>query len=245
MKKFTILFFCLLTLVQVNAQLEKPNTVKFNFSGLAVNTLSFQYERTLNDNMSGLLHIGFTLPRSLPSSLFAIDTVATNGSYNQMLSARFTGGFHITPEYRYYFKGEGNEGFYLGAYLRFSSYGLNAAVIHRDDNLSPVKTYDFTGKWRATNFGILMGNQWHLGESFTIDWWILGLQYGTNKISMTATGDFTTTNKNEFIADAKANFADNQFVKGLEAGMTDSEASLKFRFPLPGVRSGLCLGYRF
>ena len=144
MKKIILAFFCILSIYNVNAQDDKLNTVKFNFFGLGVNTLSFQYERTLNEHSSALMHVGFTLPRSLPNSLFEIDTFATNGSYNQLLSAKFTGGIHLTPEYRYYFKGEGNTGFYLGGYLRYSRYGLNSALIHREDAFSPIKTYDFT-----------------------------------------------------------------------------------------------------
>lgn len=245
MRKSFLFLLSLIAFSAINAQDDKANTVKFNFFGLGMRTLSFQYERTLNENSSVLLHFGYTLPRSLPGSFFTIDTIAKNGSYNQVQSAKFKGGMQITPEYRYYFKGEGNDGFYLGAYLRYSRYGLEATSLHRDDNTSPLKYYDFKGSWTSTNVGIIMGNQWHLGESFTIDWWILGLQYGANKISMSASGDFSTTDKNQYIEDAKANFQDFRLVKGFSAGMTNTEASLKFGFPSPGFRSGLCLGFRF
>lgn len=245
MKKVSLLLISLITLTSVNAQLEKPNTVKFNFFGLAARTLSFQYERVLNDNSAALVHFGYTLPRSLPGDFFQIDTIGNNGSINQVESAKFTGGIQVTPEYRYYFKGEGNNGFYLGAYLRYARYGLSASALHKDDNFSPTKKYEYTGSWTSTNLGIIMGNQWHLGESLTLDWWILGLQFGSNKVAMKATGDFSTTNKNEYIADVNANFSDIKFLGGLEAGMTNTEATLKFGFPSPGFRTGLCLGFRF
>lgn len=245
MKSITLTLFFFITYVAANAQMEKPNTVKLNFYSLGFKTLSLQYERVLNDNAAALLHFGYSLPRSLPSSIFSIDTIANNGSINQVSSAKFTGGIQVTPEFRYYFKGEGNDGFYLGGYLRYARYGISALAIHRDNNLSTLKTYNYTGNWTSINVGVLMGNQWHLGENFTIDWWILGLQYGSNKIGMKATGDFSTTDKNQYVADAQANFDGIKFLGGLEAGMTNTEASLKFGFPFPGIRTGLCLGFRF
>ncbi len=245
MKKLLSFIILLLTLVPLVAQQEKPNTVKLNFYGFLFRTVSLQYERTLNDNSAALVHFGYTLPRSLPKSLFSIDTLTNNGSINQVSSAKFTGGIQITPEYRYYFKGEGNKGFYLGAYLRYANYGISALALHRDDSFSMTKTYQYTGTWKSMNIGLIMGNQWQLGENLTLDWWILGLQFGTNKISMTAAGDFSSTNKSEYIADVTANFKDTKFLGGLEAGMTNTEATLKFGFPSPGLRTGLCLGFRF
>jgi hypothetical protein len=249
MKKFFIVILSLCAFNAGFAQLEKPNTVKFNFSALAFRTLSFQYERTLNEHMSVSLQLGRSLGRNFSNALLeqisqADTNVSSNGSYDKITAMRFNGGYQITPEFRYYFKGEGNKGFYLGAYLRHSKYKLTATEAHRDNASSPVKTFDFTGSWTSNNIGGIMGCQWHLGESFTIDWWILGLQFGRNKIEMQAEGDFSTTNKSAWIQDIRDNFP-TKIANSLEASMTDTQANLAFAFGSPGFRSGLCLGYRF
>jgi len=249
MKKFLLALLSLSLLNISNAQIEKANTVKFNFTALLMRTVSFQYERTLNDHISLSLQAGRTLGRTANSALLdqisqADTNVASNGSYDKVTSMRFKGGYQFTPEFRYYTKGEGNKGFYLGAYLRYSRYTLTASEAHRDDNMSPVKNFDFAGAWTSTNIGGILGCQWHLGESFTIDWWILGFQAGRNKITMQADGDFSTTNKSQWIEDVRNNFPP-KLTKNMEASMSDTQAKLGFSFGAPGVRLGLCLGYRF
>ena len=157
MKRFSLLLICILALINVKAQDEKKNTIKLNLFGLAAQSLSFQYERTLNNHLGVLVQFGFIIPHGLPASLFRLDTLAKNSSYTQVLSAKFTSGFQFTPELRYYFKGEGSKGFYAGAYFRYSGYSISASAIHRDNNTAPAVYYTYTGNLKCMNVGIILG----------------------------------------------------------------------------------------
>lgn len=199
----------------------------------------------MNEHVGLLLQLGYTRSRIMPNSWFTIDTIASNGSYTQTQRAQFNGGFQVTPEVRYYFKGEGTKGFYLGFYLRYSQYSLQSTLLHREDLYTPMKTYVFKGTLRSTYLGFIMGNQWRLGENLSLDWWILGLQFGRDNIAMSATGDFSSINKFNFVEDILANINKVPFVKGPKVSVTNTEVSVNFGFPATWIRTGLCLGYRF
>jgi len=249
MKRIFIVSIMVLAFVATNAQ-DAKNTLKWNAFGLVARTISLQYERVLTDHISLGSQVGYMLPRNLPGSLFpdtVNDQVGSNGQVTHFTGGKFKGGFQVTPEFRYYFKGEGNRGFYLGAYVRYANYSMSIDAIHREDWGSEFKPYEFTGKYSMLHVGGIMGTQFFIGDKITIDWWILGLSFGKSTIDMKATGDFSNLNQEEFINDIRINLDDNPFVKqsSIETSISNTEASLKFGIPLPSLRTGLCLGFRF
>ena len=78
----------------------------------------------------------------------------------------------------------------------------------------------------------------------SLDWWIIGAHFGSNKVDMKSNGDYSTTNKVDYINTAKGNVDQIPLVTGFSATMNDTEATMKFGFPL-GLRTGLCIGFRF
>ncbi len=247
MKRFFLVVMILSSLISARAQ-DKMNTIKFNFSPLVFRTFSFQYERVLGPKMSVLLQGGYTLSRSVPSTLMnmlkSMDTLNASGKYTAVTSAQFNGGFQVTPEFRFYPAGNANKGFYIGAYFRYLNLGVSANVDHRDNASSPIMKYQYKGSYSFTSFGAQVGYQWFLGENLTLDWWIVGLNVGSNKVKMEADGDFSTVDKPQYINDINLNLT-GTFFHNVNATMNNSKASLQFSMPGLGIRSGLCLGYRF
>ncbi len=245
MKSFLFLLLPFFTLTISRAQdEERPNTLKINLVSLAFKSISVQFEHTLTNHLAFDIQLGIMIPHPFPSALFKIDTIGKNGSYTQALNAKFNSGFQFTPEIRYYFRGKGARGFYTGAYLRYSSYSISADGVHRENSSSPEKYYTYNGNATCTNLGIIIGSQFSLGSRIVLDWWILGLQAGVNRVSMKSEGDFSTVDKNDYINTADANLKQIPTFKNFSATMTNTEATLKFDFLL-GLRSGLCLGFRF
>lgn len=244
MKRFLLVVTILSSLISARAQ-DKMNTIKFNFSPLVLRTFSFQYERVLGPKMSVLLHGGYTLSRSVPSTLFSgMDTLNRNGKYTTITSAKFNGGFQVTPEFRFYPAGNANKGFYIGAYLRYINLGISANADHRDNSTSPIMKYEYKGSYSFTSFGAQVGYQWFLGENLTLDWWIVGFNAGSSKVKMEADGDFSTVDKAQYINDLNLNLTGTA-IHNVKATIDNSKASLQFSAPGFGMRLGLCLGYRF
>src|SRR3954465_13279130 len=103
MKKIYTLIICLCVLNNIKAQ---QNIVKLNVAGLLLTNVSLQYERSLNEKSSVALGLSFLPERSLPGTISKKDDSGHAQDFK-------LGGFALTPEYRYYFKGNGPKGLYL------------------------------------------------------------------------------------------------------------------------------------
>jgi hypothetical protein len=86
-------------------------------------------------------------------------------------------GFGITPEYRFYLGREVLNSFYAAPYIRYQSLSL--------------KETEFDSKATLSLFGggVVLGRQWVIGDSFTIDLF-LGPNYSSGSVKV-STGDDT------------------------------------------------------
>jgi hypothetical protein len=245
MKRIITIATILFSIIASNAQ-EALNTVKLNFFSLAAKELSLQYERTLSDHMGVAVQVGYMFPINIPGKFFTDTGIAGSEGQNfQPLSGKFTGGFQVTPEFRYYFKGEGNKGFYIAPYIRWASYGMSMNAVYRKDSASPYRSYEWKGNYSLLHGGLMIGSQHHIGNHFTLDWWIIGVGAGKSKITMKATGDFSDLSQNEFQSDINDNLKNMPLIKDVSASLTPTEANLSIGLLGVGLRTGLCLGYRF
>jgi hypothetical protein len=243
MKRIITITAIILSFTAVQAQ-DAVNTVKWNLEALLYRNLSFQYERTMTDNIGLNVQFGYLLPKAVPKTFTDTSISGSSGQNFMVTGAKFKGGPQITPEFRYYFKGEGNQGFYLGAYVRWAKYSMDMDANYRKDDVSPYKPYHWTGSLNLLHIGGIMGTQFHIGDHFTIDWWIAGLQFGSSKVKMNATGDFSGLSQQEFQDDISANL-NSPFIHNIEATLKPTEANLSFKPIGIGFRTGLCLGFRF
>jgi hypothetical protein len=108
----------------------QENIIKINALALGLSNVSLQYERSLNGNSSVALGVSYLPERSLPE--FATPDDNTHNAENFKL-----GGFAVTPEYRYYFKGNGPKGFTLQDISGIQNTKLTTMSFHMINQMAP------------------------------------------------------------------------------------------------------------
>ncbi len=234
MKKLLLSLF-LISSLGLSAQ---TNVVKLNLMGLGLGNFSFQYERTITEHSSVCLGLSFLPSRGLP-------TVVLNQDSSGDLKFIAFSGWSITPEYRYYFTGKAPKGFYIAPYFRHSSYSIEKLGIqYTNQTTNENKTAFVDGKYTASTVGLMFGAQWLLGEHFTLDWWIIGAGFGSQKATISGSGNFDPSEQQ----DIRDNIAqlDKDFPGTLTYTVTSNSLSVDYKYNLPAIRAfGLCLGYKF
>jgi hypothetical protein len=91
---------------------------------------------------------------------------------------------------------------------------------------------------------LLLGAQWFIGKSVTLDWWILGAHYGTSK------GTFTGLPSVPLTTDEQTEIRDQINGVELPVGSVKAEVSASsvkaiLDGPWAGLRGGLSIGIRF
>ncbi len=234
MKKL-LLSILLFSTVAVNAQ---TNVVKWNLMGLFLGNVSLQYERTLNEHSAVALGFGFLPSRGLP-------TIITDEDSTGDLKLLSISGFSITPEYRYYFSGKAPKGFYMAPYIRYSKYSIDKLGVSYNSSTTGLDERIFVdGSFKATTLGLMFGSQWLLGEHMTLDWWILGVGFGSQKATIAGTGNFDASEINDIKSDLAD--MDEDFPGELEYTVSSNSVSVAYKYGAPAIRGfGLCLGYKF
>ena len=221
------------------------NKVKLNLFALPLKNFSLQYERGLTENMSVCLGLrlqpkgGLPFRSSISNAFDEEDTTAQDLIDNVKASS-----WGITPEFRYYFGKKPLSGFYLAPYVRVGGNSLEWTYSFRMDD-GNMKRVDFNGKINSVYAGLLLGAQWHVAESFVIDWWIAGPSYGSMNIKLEANTDMT-----DLSADDRRDLEESLDGIGyggheLETDINDNGVRVKGKLPMFGLRTGLCIGYTF
>jgi hypothetical protein len=234
MKKLVLSIF-MISALAVNAQ---ENIIKLNLLGLALGNIGVQYERTLGEHSSLAMGISYLPSRSLPD--FVIDEDSTTSLKSMSFS-----GWTFTPEYRYYFSGKAPKGFYVAPYFRYSTFIVDKVDIsYTSTTTNQEVKVPADGSYKATTVGLMLGSQWLLGEHMTLDWWILGVGFGSQEAEITALGDFSQID----IQDIKNELADidEEIPGSMDYTVTSNSVNIKYDPEMPGFRGfGLCLGYKF
>jgi len=221
----------------------KPNIVKLNLTSLAFKNISLQYERVLGKKISVACGVRYMPKGALPLTT-SLDGLASSDSTN--FSDWKASSFSICPEFRFYPRRAG-KGFYLAPYLRFRSSSLDLPVDYTDD-FGVRQNMTATGNFTSYMGGFMIGSQFNLGPMVTLDWYIIGIQYGITKGNL----DFTTTkamSANDQ-ADIRASFEDirdaSSAFNNITYSISSNKASLGGRFGMIGFRGfGLNLGFKF
>lgn len=241
----SIFYLCLLCLT-VNAQeeknpdavAEKKNIIKVNLPTLAFRNFSLQYERQVGRRTSVAVHV-HTMPfGKLP---FQSTIESLNDDVDVQFDKFQIGSFGIVPEFRYYVGKKGAlRGFYIGPFLNYSSYKMDLPIEYNN------KTGIFNGKLNAITGGLQIGSQFRLSNSLTLDWWILGPNYGSADGTLTFTGALTATEQQE-LSDALEDIKNNAPLKTIKSYTVNNNGATVFaKGPWGGLRGlGFNLGFRF
>ena len=143
------------------------------------------------------------------------------------------------------FKGQG---FYLAPYFRFRTLGFGSDITFLDSNkISRLATLD--GKITTFAGGLMIGSHFKIGKQFSLDWFILGAHFGSNKgkIAMTVQGsNMTVADQIKLKNDLQQTFDDSKIFKNNTVTTTANSAEVTTTFGMLGLRGfGLNFGYRF
>ena len=230
--------------------LEKPNIIKFNVSGVVLGYYTLQYERVINPKQSAAISIGIAPEMDLPFKQTLLNIFGDNAQATEAINTTTLSSTSITPEYRFYTGVKGAPfGFYASTFIRYTHMTHNGTY---EFNLSdgahhPVIETTFNG----VGLGEMIGVQWKIGSSMTLDWWIIGPYIGYLNGSSHGDDDrvIRDDDKVKLESDIEAIqipgwTIDATVVDNPTTGLGDVTADLKGIFY--GARVfGICLGYRF
>src|ERR1035437_4031794 len=241
--KFGAIFYLCFICFTVNAQkgkvTEKKNIVKINLPALAFKNISVEYERQVGKKSSVSINV-HTIPFGQLPFQSAFKNIFNNSNiqYDQFK----LGSFGVVPEFRYYVGRKGAlHGFYIGPFVSISNYKMNLSTNYNNN----TKTGIFDGKLNAITGGLQLGAQFKLGNSLTLDWWILGPNYGSANGTLNFTGALTTSDQSDLTTKLK-DLTNKAPFKNSKYSVSSTGASLVVKGPWGGLRGlGFSLGFRF
>jgi len=153
----------------------RGNIIKINIGSIAVKNIALQYERVVGKKTSVALGVRFQPNGKVPFQSWLKDQV---NDPDIQVGQMQIGNFALTPEFRFYFGKEVSKGLYLAPYVRYASYQMETPVSYT--GTGTTRTAIFKGNIKSFSGGLLLGNQFSLGENFVLDLWILGAHFGSS-----------------------------------------------------------------
>lgn len=233
---------------EANSKSTADNIIKINVPALFFKNFSFQYERAVRKKQSFAVAVRYRPVGSIPFQS-TVESFVDDNSIRIDLAK--IGNFGITPEYRFYLGKKGAlHGFYIGPVISYNNYKGNVPVNYNDyvNNASVEKTAVFKGTVNSFTAGFQLGAQWKLSNKISLDWWIVGPNYGISK------GDFDFIGTLNDIEQISMDFELNKIketvplikIRDINIRQDGSGASLKVNGPWAGIRAmGINIGYRF
>jgi hypothetical protein len=225
----------------------KKNLVKFNIVPLSWGTGSLTYERKVVGRLIAGATVNYRPQSGAPfkstlQKMFESDESGDDASF-EIDKLKYS-NFSFAPEIKLYLGKKGAfNGFYIAAFAKIENTKINydyqfdeLILLGEDPNLP------LTGNIKAFSGGIYFGAQWHLGKNIYLDWQIIGGNYGSANIDITASKNLSAEEQAElqdFAEDLKDSF-DN-----IDYEISDKGIKLKGKMPWAGLRMGLSIAYRF
>lgn len=237
---------------KINAGDQKAQVAKLNLFALVARNFSVQYEYAFHKNMSGALGLRWMLPYSADLAKFlGADGSGTGATLGKL---KFT-GYAITPEFRFYpgkkVEHQAPHGFYIAPYARYGSFSMNTSITIPSDTAANFVGGPIDAKITYSGFGggLMFGAQWVFKNHISLDWWILGLHYGSSNVKITAEGDLLaqtggTTEVKGSLDDLVSNDLPFNATSNITVGARQVSGKVS-GIPFTGMRCGLSLGYNF
>ncbi len=248
MKKLPLILLCFLCTLNMYAQENEStasfpdgkNIIKLNLPALALRNISVQYERAIARKITVAGTFRYMPDGDIPLKSTFIK-LADDPETERQLNNLQVGNMAVMPEIRFYLGKQGAfHGFYLAPFASIARY--NANLLFEYDDAGATKTIPLDGSVNTFTGGLMMGAQWKLGKKIYLDWWILGPNYGSSKGDMSGKKSLTLLEQQSL----------RDELDNLDIPLTDftytvdgNGATINFKGPWAGVRSGICLGFRF
>lgn len=223
------------------------NYFKINLLGIALKNYSFQYEHAFSKRISLAIGYRSMSKGALPMKSQLLSAVGSNDPNTEdQINKLMVGNTALTPELRFYVGKKGyGRGFYFAPFYRIQHFTAENIEVSFTNSTNTQSTLAISGKLDANTIGLLLGAQWKLGKHVSLDWQIIGPQYGSSKGTLSGTPSpvLNVTEQNA-LRDELNNNLDIPFVdKKVE--VTSNNAKVILSGPWAGVRTGLSLGISF
>lgn len=220
----------------------QQNIVKLNLTSVLFHNISLQYERILTPKLSVAMGLRI-MPKSNLPFRSTVAEVWDNEATSIFFKGTEVGGLAITPEFRYYLGSGNGKGFYMAPFLRYEHSNLHVDYELGND-ISLKTTIPLIGKINTLGVGIMLGSQFNLGQHITLDWWILGPYYTSNKLNLEANNLNLNDDQTQAIQ-YDLDSIDFAWLK-LDTKVTNTQVEASAKGSFGAIRSvGLCLGYKF
>jgi hypothetical protein len=241
MNKFlcTVIFLLAAIIVhgqELNEKKEAKNEIGIMLTDIVNGAIQLKYERLLGEHISVSLGLGYKGNNGI-INLSGLDTdqIKTRDiSYS---------GIKIIPEARYYLNRSGQigmDGFYFGAYLKYSNYqtDLDGTYINSLEESFPI---EFDGDIHITSLGFMVGYKLPLSKKFSLDFLIAGPGSGFYKFKLTNRKDLP----DEFYEDLNNALDEYSIFDLIDGDFRFESANSKTKFTRLAFRYGISLGYSF
>lgn len=222
------------------------NIFKINLTAIPLKNYSFQYERVITRKFS--VALGFrTMPASGLPMRSSIENAVGSDDEQTLKTIRSTkiGNTAVTPEVRFYLSKKGyGRGFYVAPYYRYSKFVCKEIPVEYDGTGGQVKTITMKGDMTSHCGGLMLGAQWTLSKSVSLDWWIVGAQYGKAKGTFTGISDIALTQAEQDDIKETIDGLDIPF-GNFKYNVTSNGVTGSIDGPWGGLRSGITIGIRF
>jgi hypothetical protein len=220
------------------------NAFKFLPVNMALNSLSFEYERKFSPKSSFILGIGIPSPKPFAEK-FGI-----NNNDNQITKDEFS-TMTVRAAYRHY---AGNYprpfGFYFSPYLKYQKISASANNYRRNKDFTPAVYYNenYDIKGTTLNLGIQWGVQFLIAKIICVDFYFLGLEAGLADLSANVTSkDINMIDKVESGIRDNVDQLPSMFSSKISVNRKgpDQIEVKGSSMPYPWIRSGISIGVAF
>lgn len=218
----------------------KKNMIKLNLPALALKTVTLQYERAISRKTTVAGTFRFMPKGNIPFKNNIIK-LADDPDTERQLNNLEIGNMAFMPEIRFYLGKRGAfHGFYVAPFASIARYSASLSFEYDDNGVT--KNIPLTGDINSVTGGLMLGAQWKLSKAVYLDWWILGPNYGRSNGDIAGKKTLNTSEQQSLRDELDA----------LDIPLTDftytvdgNGATVNFKGPWAGVRSGLCIGINF
>lgn len=247
MKKFLPVFLLMFFAIGASAQqLDlRRNLFKLNLSSLIFRNASVQYEHVLTPVTSFAIGTSYMPKTGLPFASSLKEQWGDNPDAMRAIETTQLSSFTITPEYRFYVSGKAPSGFYIAPFVRYQTMELEQ-VYQFTASSGKVHNPLISGNINNIGGGVLLGAQWLLGKTVSLDWWIAGPSVGSTNGLLTGTDDMSDLSASDR-SDLKSDIESTQIpLTNVEATIGSNQIDVKLTGGYVGLRAlGLTLGLRF
>jgi len=229
-----------------NAAPEVPqNFIKLNVLSLPLKNFHLQYEHVLSKRISVAIGGRYMPTSSIPFKSLVLDAIGNDDQDTRdLIDQSKIGNIAITPEVRFYLgKGYG-KGFYVAPYYRYTKFSTNTVTVSFSEPIGPRRSVNLNGDLSGHTGGLLLGAQWFLSKSISLDWWIVGAHYGNGQ------GNFNGTPSTPLTPGEQAEV--RQTLEDIDVPLIDktvtvtaNSINVKTDGAFGGLRGGLLIGIRF